>query len=84
MQFQFQELKIKQQGSWFKRTFLSAHAKKTVLYMGIGALGGFLFFYITEGRQMSTIGSKDILNSMFFGTFIGFFLTNSPCARGRC
>lgn len=84
MQFQFEELKIKQQGSWFKRTFLSAHAKKTMMYMAIGAVGGFLFFYLTEGRQLDSISRNDVLNSAFFGSFIGFFLTNSPCARGKC
>ncbi|MDA3894402.1 MAG: hypothetical protein PF517_22290 [Salinivirgaceae bacterium] len=84
MKIEYKQLDIKPQGSWIKRTFLSAHAKKTAMYMAIGAVGGLIFFYITEGRQMATIGSKDILNSMFFGTFLGFFLTNSPCARGRC
>ena len=84
MQFKFKELEIQPQGSWLKRTFLSPHAKKTALYMAIGAVAGFLFFYITEGRQLSVITTKDVLNSMFFGTFMGFFLTNSPCARGKC
>lgn len=84
MQFKFEELKLNSQESWFKRTFLTAHAKKTALYIAIGAVGGFLFFYFTEGRQLDTISRNDILNSMFFGAFMGFFLTNSPCARGKC
>lgn len=84
MQFKFEELKLQPQGSWFKRTFLSAHAKKTLLYMAIGAVAGFLFFYFTEGKHLDTITKNDVLNSVLFGSFMGFFLTNSPCARGRC
>ena len=45
---------------------------------------GFLFFYFTEGRLMESIPGKEIVKSLLIGGFFGFFITNSPCARGRC
>lgn len=84
MQFKFKELDIKPEESWFKRTFLSSHAKKTAVYVLLGAVAGFFFFYFTNEQYIDANSRKELLNSVFFGAFIGFFLTNSPCARGRC
>jgi hypothetical protein len=28
--------------------------------------------------------ANDFINSLLIGGFFGFFITNSPCARGRC
>ena len=81
---QFKQLDIKPQGSWFSRTLRSPRFKTTLTAMIIGALLGFLFFYFTEGRLMESIPGKDIGKSLLVGGFFGFFITNSPCARGRC
>ncbi len=81
---EFKQLDIKPEGSWLKRTFESKHTRKTLIYIVLGAIAGFVFFYLTEGKQFSEITSGDVFKSMFFGGLLGFFVTNSPCARGRC
>ena len=81
---EFKKLDIKPEGSWLKRTFESKHTRKTLIYMVLGAITGFVFFIITEGKQFSEITSGDVFKSMFFGGLLGFFITNSPCARNRC
>ena len=81
---QFKELDLKPQGSWMKRTFRSAHIRKTLIAILVGAIIGFTFFYVTEGRLMQSIPGIEILKSLGIGAFFGFFITNSPCARGRC
>jgi uncharacterized membrane protein YraQ (UPF0718 family) len=81
---QFQQLDIKPQGNWFTRTISSPRFKNTTTAVVIGALLGFLIFYLTEGRLMESMPGKDIVKSLLIGGFFGFFVTNSPCARGRC
>lgn len=81
---QFKELELKPQGSWLKRTLRSAHFKKTMIAVFAGAAIGFAFYYFTEGRLMETIPGNEILKSIAIGAFFGLFVTNSPCARGRC
>lgn len=81
---EFKQLDIKPEGNWFRRTFLSAHAKKSLLFTAIGAIGGLTYFYFTEGKDMDVISTGEIFKSMLFGAFFGLFITNSPCARGRC
>ena len=77
-------MEIKPDGSWLKRTFESKHARKTVIYIVLGAIAGFALFYFTEGKQIDNITAGEIAKSMFFGGFLGFFVTNSPCARNKC
>lgn len=55
-----------------------------MIAIAVGAVAGFLFFYATEGRLMESMPSGDIIKSLLVGGFFGFFITNSPCARGRC
>jgi len=81
---EFKQLELKQESSWFKRTLRSKNLRNTILAVIIGAALGFLYFYLTEGRNMTEITSGDIWNSVLIGGFLGFFVTNSPCARGRC
>lgn len=81
---EFKQLDIKPEGSWLKRLISSQHAKRTVLFMLIGAIGGFLFFYFSEGQHMAKLTTTDIFKSIGVGAFFGWFITNSPCARGRC
>jgi RsiW-degrading membrane proteinase PrsW (M82 family) len=81
---QFKQLDLKPQGSWVSRTLHSPRFKTTLIAIMAGALVGFLFFYFTEGKQMAHIPSIEIIKSALIGGFFGFFITNSPCARGRC
>lgn len=81
---QFKELEIKPQGSRVKRLLRNPQMKKTLIAIGTGAVIGFGLFYLTEGRSMESIPANDIIKSILIGGFFGFFVTNSPCARGRC
>ncbi len=80
----FKKLELEQEGSKFKRLISSNQFKKTIIYIMIGAAIGVAITYFAEGRQLLEISSKDLLTNAFTGAFIGFFLTNSPCARGKC
>ncbi|MDF1574792.1 MAG: hypothetical protein P1P86_06325 [Bacteroidales bacterium] len=81
---QFKQLDLKPQGSRLTRTIHSPRIKTTAIAIIVGAVLGFLFFYFTEGRLMESIPAKEIVKSLLIGGFFGFFITNSPCARGRC
>jgi len=81
---EFKQLELKQESSWVKRALRSKHLRKSIVAVLIGAAAGFVYFYFTEGRHMTEITSGDIWNSVLIGGFLGFFITNSPCARGRC
>ncbi len=81
---EFKKLEIEPESSWLKRTFSSKHFKRSLIYTVIGAAAGFLYFYLSEGKNMDVLQSGDIIQSMLVGAFFGFFITNSPCARNKC
>jgi hypothetical protein len=81
---EFKELEIKEEGSWLRRLFKSAQFRRTIIFAVIGAAGGFLYFYFTEGRIAESISAGEVLKSLLIGGAFGIFVTNSPCARGRC
>jgi len=81
---EFKKLEIEPEGSWLKRTLESKHTKKTLIYIVIGAIIGLVYFYIAEGKPWTALSAGDILQSMAVGGFFGFFITNSPCSRGKC
>ncbi len=81
---EFKKLELEPEGSWIKRRISNPHFKKSIKYILIGAVLGFVFFYVTEGMNMDKIPFSDVAQNMFFGAFIGFFITNSPCSRGKC
>lgn len=81
---EFEKLKLESDKNWFQSLYQSQRLRKTILFIILGALAGFIITYFTEGRVLSEINSKDILTNVFTGAFIGFFITNSPCARNKC
>lgn len=81
---EFKQLEIKQEGSLIKRIFLSKHIRRSVLFILIGALLGLAGTYFMAGMEINSISSKDLLTNVFTGSFFGFFITNSPCARNKC
>ena len=81
---EFKKLEIEPEGSWFKQKFANPRFKRTVIYTLGGAVIGFMFFFLLEGMFMDKMSSKDIVQSAVIGAFMGFFITNSPCARWRC
>lgn len=81
---EFKKLEIKEEGNWLQRLIRKPHTRKTLLYILLGAIAGFLFYYFTEGINMDAMPRGEIVQSILVGAFFGFFITNSPCARGRC
>ena len=80
----FKSLDIKTDTVTSKRNIFSSHLFKSVLYILIGAIAGFILFYLTEGKHLNTLTTGDILRSTLTGAFLGFFISNSPCARNKC
>jgi len=80
----FKKLEVETKGNWIQRKLSNPHFRKSLIYELIGAVLGFVFFYFTDGMHMDKIPSKDIFQSIGLGAFFGFFITNSPCARGKC
>ncbi|PLX12670.1 MAG: hypothetical protein C0597_12770 [Marinilabiliales bacterium] len=81
---EFKKLELQEEDNRIKRLITSGRLKKSIIYILAGAFLGFIFTYFAEGRDVSQLASKEILSNVFTGAFIGFFITNSPCARGRC
>jgi len=84
MALQFKQLDIKPEGNWVQRNLQTPHAKKTMLAMLLGAVVVFVFTLLTDEKSIAELSSGDIFQSIFLGGMIGLFMTNSPCARGRC
>ena len=81
---EFKQLVIKSEWGWMKRMIRSPHTRKSLIYIVLGATVGFLYFFFTEGKHMEVMPTGEIIRSLLIGGFFGFFITNSPCARGRC
>lgn len=81
---EFKKLEIEQERGFLKRLFKSKQARRSLIAIIIGAGAGFLYFYFTEGKHMDVLLAGDIVKSLLLGGFFGFFITNSPCSRGRC
>lgn len=62
----------------------SRQTRRTVIAVLIGAVAALAFYYITDAQSMAAFSVGDALKNMALGGFLGFFVTNSPCARGRC
>ena len=84
MSLEFKKLEIEPEEGRLKRFLSSVFTKRTVRAIIIGAAVGFLYYYFTEGKHLDIIPTFEIFKSLFIGGFFGFFITNSPCARGRC
>lgn len=81
---EFKKLELEDKDSWLKRTVKSKHTRRTFLFGLGGAVAGFLYYYLSEGQMKDSMPVGEIFNSVFIGAFFGIFITNSPCARGRC
>lgn len=78
------KLEIEPENNGFKSWVKSKRVKKTIIAMLIGAVAGFAYFYLTEGQEMKAVPTGDIIQNVVFGAFLGFFVTNSPCAGNKC
>lgn len=79
----FKEVEVKK-ATGIKAIFNVKKLRRTLLFMGIGALASFSWFYYTDGQHMDIISSTEVFKSITVGAFFGLFISNSPCARGQC
>jgi hypothetical protein len=84
VKIEVKKLEIEPEEKGFKRWLKSKQARKTLIATLIGGVAGFVYFYFAEGKNMDTMPVNDIFQNVFFGAFLGFFVTNSPCARNKC
>jgi hypothetical protein len=64
-----------------KELFKSWYFWKPFLGVIIGGLGGFLFFYFVGCKSGSCAITSNPVSSILMGSFLGFFITSSPCLR---
>lgn len=81
---EFKKLEIEEENKGIKKLLQSKHIRKSLIYILIGAIAGFGYFYFSEAQHMQSWVLSDSFSSVFFGGFLGFFITNSPCARNQC
>jgi 1,4-dihydroxy-2-naphthoate octaprenyltransferase len=55
-----------------------------MIYMALGAAAALILTFLTDGKPISQFSTGEIFQSVFMGAVFGLFITNSPCARGRC
>lgn len=84
MDLNIKKLDLQPENKGFKSLIRTQHFRRSMIAILIGAVAGFGFFYLTDGRSMDTLLFGDVLKSILIGGFFGFFITNSPCARNRC
>jgi hypothetical protein len=84
MSIEFKPVKLEGKAKRAMRQEQWRHVGKTVLYMFGGAAVSLVFTYLSDGARIETWGQDEISQSALIGAFMGFFITNSPCARGRC
>ncbi len=82
--YTFKKLNYKPQGSKLEQIIKSVHFKKTVITAVIGGLVAYTLFFVTEGKHTGVYWNSNAFKDILMGLGIGIFLTNSPCARGKC
>jgi len=84
MSFEFKPVELGPEGKREKRNERRKHVRKTVIYMVIGTILSIIYTYYKEGANLATLSNDEMTNAAFIGAFMGFFITNSPCSRGKC
>lgn len=57
---------------------------KQVVPVFVGAIAGYLYYHFVGcSSNQCAITSSPVMSTVW-GGFMGYFLMNSPCARGRC
>jgi len=77
------ELKVKLRDG-LVRLLKSPGFRRSALGVLIGGIGGFLYYYFKDcDPAVCTIAGNPYYSTLW-GGFMGLFMVNSPCARGRC
>jgi len=84
MKFEFKKLELEPEGNWFSRLIKSPQFRRSIISILIGAVAGFVIYYMNQDGNIPSVFNKESIHNILFGAGFGFFITNSPCARGRC
>ncbi len=57
---------------------------KHIVAAAVGGLAGFLYYYFVGCNSGTCAITSSPYMSTFYGSLMGLFVVNSPCARGRC
>ena len=79
----FKEVEVKRPNS-IKGLLNNKQLRRTLLFMLGGAVASMAWFYYSEGQHMDAITGTEWFKSGAIGALFGTFISNSPCARGRC
>ncbi len=79
---EFEQVELGEEGKRHKRQAAWKHLRKTLLYMLAGGVLTVLISFFIEGS--SAINLDTIGGNLLMGALFGLFITNIPCARGRC
>jgi hypothetical protein len=67
-----------------KTFFSSWRFWKPFLAVVIGAIAGYLYYHFVGCTSGQCAITSNPYMSTIAGGFLGLFIVNSPCARGRC
>jgi hypothetical protein len=67
-----------------KEFFASKYFWKPFLAATAGGVLGFLYYYYVGCTTGTCEITSNPYSSILMGSFLGYFVVNSPCARGNC
>lgn len=70
--------------SSFKQQLTTWRFWRPVLSVVVGGVGGYLYYHFVGCQSGSCAITSSPVMSTLWGGMMGFFLMNSPCARGKC
>ncbi|PWE01334.1 hypothetical protein [Marinilabilia rubra] len=81
---EFKKLELETENRGLKGWIKTRHFKTSIISIVVGAAAGFGYYYFSEAKAFDSVIFTEAFKFIAMGGFLGFFVTNSPCARGRC
>ena len=81
---EFKKLELESEPKGLRGWIKTKQFRSSIISIGIGIAAGFGYYYFSEAKTLDAVTFYEAIKYMGMGGFFGFFVTNSPCARGRC
>ena len=75
---------VKQRPKTLKSLLKSWYFWKPASAAILGGVGGFLYYHFVGCSSEQCAITSNPFMSILFGSVLGLFITNSPCASGKC
>lgn len=75
---------VKPRPRTIKELFRSWSFWKPFLAIVIGGIAGFLYYHFVGCTSGTCAITSNPYMSIMMGGFMGYFVVNSPCSRGKC